>query len=180
MLYQTIGTQLEILLSFIFVGLLFGVIYDLVKLLRYVFVYSFSSRFISMHINNEFKNISNPLINKEKKIFHNIKLFLFDVLYFLIITPICVIFVYEFNDGIIRIFILVGILVGFLIYRLTLGRLTSLAFQYIAYYVKILLSYLTLLLKKPIRKLFIKYKEKANKRVKKSDRGKKILLKYGK
>lgn len=58
--------------------------------------------------------------------------FLLDFLFFFIISPIIFIFLLSYNNGIVRVYYFTAILLGYLIYILTLYRITGYIFRPIA------------------------------------------------
>ncbi len=86
-------SQLSGLLYSVIMGVIFGFLYDVLRALRIV------------------------------KTFKNITVFFQDVFYFVIIANITFIFFLAVTKGEIRLYILIGILVGFLSYFFTLSRL---------------------------------------------------------
>ena len=113
-------------------------------------------------------------INKGKcaagKILKRIIGFLYDALFFVIITPICAIFLFCINFGILRWYIVLATLVGGYMYRITLGRiekkLLERSFETIRYNVSKVLLFI-------FRNVSIRFK---NKRKNKPEQKKKTVV----
>ena len=76
-------------------------------------------------------------------------MFITDILYFLVITPIFMIFLYHQNNGIVRWFILFGAILGFLLYYFTLGKLIISVSEYIAFAVKVVFMHIIFFISRP-------------------------------
>ncbi len=130
----SIGEHLTLLGYSLLVGVLLGVLYDAVRLLRTFFGLGIDyadSPFIS--------RLSPPLIGKRakrerrgtKKAAVTAAVFVFDILYMTTATAVTVIFVYHASSGTPRGFSLLGEAAGFALYMKTVGRLTAKASSYI-------------------------------------------------
>ena len=82
------------LVVFLFVGILFGAVYDIMRFFRLVFP-------------------------KKRAVF------LFDFLFFFIISPALFLFLLSYNNGQVRAFYFTAVIVGFILYILTLYRITG-------------------------------------------------------
>ncbi|MBQ7760673.1 MAG: spore cortex biosynthesis protein YabQ [Clostridia bacterium] len=183
-MYQTISEQFIILLKFILVGVLFGVFYDGFKVIRGFYILPYQPKFIEKMKNKAYLKVNNPVLKQENKKIRAIKLFIFDLLYFVFISPICAIFLYSFNNGKMRWYIFLGLFIGFLVYNRTLGRITSYVLQYLIYYHNLLKSFILFYLNKVFKAVAIKIKSKVKvipKRIKNNNENKReVLIKYGK
>ena len=90
-----------------------------------------------------------------------------DVLYFVIVAPICAIFFYGINFGIVRWYIVVSILCGFYMYIITIGRLEKKIIEFV--FINIRLS-TTKILRFFINNTFGKIKLKPKNKKNKKDR----------
>ena len=177
-MYQTISEQFLIILKFILIGILFGEVYDIIKLFRSFFIFPYSKKFIDKKKNKSFKRTNNPVLKVENKKYRHLMLFIFDILYFVIITPLCAIFLHAINNGIVRWYIFLGMICGFLLYNRTIGRLSSLLIQYPVYYYSLLKNFIVYYIKKSLN--HIKHNIKKTFKRKKPREKKRLLLKYGK
>lgn len=157
----SIYNQLTTVLFSIVLGAFCGILYDIVKIFRNVLVQNYSEKFKIKHLNKTFKGINNPLLNrisKKSKIYSYITIMLFDILYFILLTPIFCIFTYIMNDGIVRWYIFVFSLLGFTGYKISIGRLFGAIIDYFSFYLRILIIYLVKFIKIPLKKLNLKQK----------------------
>ncbi len=179
---------LTVLFSFV-LGIPCGLLYDLFKVIRCALMPSYTEKFISKHINKEYKRIENPI--KEKKSSSKIPLYIFigilDVLYFIFLIPVFCIFTYIMNDGILRWYIFFFSLLGFVVYKITIGRINAVIIDYMSFYLRVLLKYLIFFVKMPINKLKekqneikIKLKKKNEKANDKKETERNVLISFGK
>lgn len=186
----SIYNQLTTVLFSIVLGAFCGILYDIVKIFRNVLVQNYSEKFKIKHLNKTFKGINNPLLNrisKKSKIYSYITIMLFDILYFILLTPIFCIFTYIMNDGIVRWYIFVFSLLGFTGYKISIGRLFGAIIDYFSFYLRILIIYLVKFIKIPFKRLnlrakidIIKAKAK-NKNKTKAEVGKReLIIQFGK
>lgn len=132
-----------------FVGVLLSVTYDIFRIIRVARGVRYDritspehifSRYSFLRIYNEF---SKKRCNKNNRGIRNtVFFFLEDIFYSLIITLTVLILVYGANYGIPRLFSFVGMLLGFFIYRITLGRFVILFSEYICYFAGAIIFYL--------------------------------------
>ncbi len=150
-------------------GLVFGLIYDCVRIIRKLIIGDFSPKFQEKMSNKVFPKITNPLKkqNKKGRISKQVITAIFDFLYCFIITLPLTIFIHVVNSGNVRWYILAGVFGGILIYLFTIGKLTLLINEYIIFYIKIILSYLKYYILKPIKALIKKIKDKSSKLISK-------------
>lgn len=158
------------LLKFFLVGIYFGVIFDVVKLFRCLFCPSFSIKFYEKHILNKYEN----LFRNRHGIFEKIIIAIFDFLFFIIITPQMCIFVYGYCNGNVRWFIFFGTLVGFILYKISIGRFFGFLIQFPVFFIRVGIFKLCNPLLRKIKKLFLK-----TKKYKKSKQKRKVLIGYG-
>ena len=124
---------------------------------------------------NKLKSTKLPLINEiiikkkglKSKTAQTIFLFFWDILYFIFITPLVLIFIFATSYGIPRWYIFLGAFLGFLIYHLTVGRLFKRIFDVIIFvliiikeYLKLPFKWLYMLIKNKIKHIINKMKEK--------------------
>ena len=177
------------LLSLIF-GLIAGVLYDAVRILRCCLGIKYRHS-----IPTRLSDIKLPLINngnKEgrlKKVKENLIMFFTDILYFVILTCLMCIFVYAVNNGKIRWYIYFFSFVGFLIYYFTLGKLIIKVSSVFSFILCSILLYLRTFICAPINCFIKGFKEysakrradlKINKKNKKNKNIRTELLKIGK
>lgn len=162
-------------------------IYELIKLVKMLFCWEYSEKFKEKMSKREFKKIKNPLNikNKAGKNISFVITFFFDIVYFLILSIIFPIFTYITNEGIFRWYIFAFAGVGFVIPKITIGRLLNFVLEHINYYSKVLI----LLIVTPIynkiinkmKKIKAKRQEKAKEKEKKErEKERKMLISYGK
>lgn len=82
---------------------------------------------------------------------------IWDFYYFVSIAPLCAIFLFGVNNGIIRWYIVLTALLGFLLFRLTFGRIINSFLDITTYYVK---RCIYVLLAKLIKATKLKFKQK--------------------
>ena len=116
--------------TFLF-GFVLVCIYEFFSLVEYIFglkdtkiLKSFASK-----TNNKFEN------NRFKKIC----LFIADFLFFVFVTPLCAIFLFGINNGIIRWYLVLATILGFAFFKITVGYLLDIIVQALS----ILMRYLT-------------------------------------
>lgn len=110
----------------ILLGLFFGASYDFVRIIR-VFCGVSSYKKIKTGFNRIYSNkLKNYFDFKRRPVIDNAIVFAGDVIYFLFITLCFVLFLFKFNYGIFRWFILASTVVGFLLYYFTVGRIVML------------------------------------------------------
>ena len=66
-----------------------------------------------------------------------------DILYFLVIIPASVIFVYHLNNGNVRWYIVAGMAIGFALCYFTVGKIIISVSEYIVFFIKVFLSYVS-------------------------------------
>ncbi len=177
----SIYNQLIASLYSIILGSLCWGIYELIKLIRMIFYWDYSEKFRLKMGNKEYKTIKNPLnikIKGEKKIRFVVAL-IFDLLYFLILSIIFPIFIYIANGGVFRWYIFAFALLGFVIFKISLGKLLNITLEYINYYTKVLLLRLLNPIKRLIYKIRRKMKTKRVKEKKEKLKERQILFSYG-
>ncbi len=169
--YQLISTMYSIILGF-FTGL----IYDWMKILRKLLIGEISSK-----TQQKILKIKFPLINLK---FNDLSLnfrkksayFIFDILFFLILTPIMLIFTYVVSNGTLRWYIIVGTFIGFLCYYYTISKIVLFVYEYVIVILKIFASYIIYFIKIPLSMLNLKIKRVFNRFImkKKSKKEKKL------
>ncbi len=155
--YQLISTMYSIILGF-FTGL----IYDWMKILRKLLIGE-----ISRKTQQKILKIKFPLINLK---FNDLSLnfrkksvyFIFDMLFFIILTPIMLIFTYAVSNGTLRWYIIIGAFIGFLCYYYSISKIVLFVYEYILVILKIVVSYVIYFAKIPLTKINLKIKRKLN------------------
>ena len=154
----------QILVAFysILFGIFLGLVHDFTSIAGLVF------GFKDLKLNN--KKICKFNTVRKKTILKQVWLCIFDIIYFLIISILVSVFVFGVNNGIVRWYIVIGLLIGFAVYKLTVGAVISIFLSYIAYLVRISAISFASLVKSFIKKFFSKFskrKKKINKKTKK-------------
>lgn len=140
------------LYAFVF-GIFLGSSYDVLRILRVllgVSVYGKRKGFQRIYgnrIKNYFKTRTNCM-------WSGIFIFLSDIVFSLYVTVLFIIFLFSFNHGIFRWFILVSCLLGFGAYYLTLGKAVIFFSQEIADFIKFAVNLIIWLISVPIKLLF--------------------------
>ena len=152
----SIFNQLLTILNSVFIGMLSCVIYEIFMLARIPLIREYSSGFVKKMKEKDFGKIKNQ-INKEKR--HKILKIsihcVFDFLYFIFLTPIYAIFFYETSNGIVRWYAFLFSLVGFFVFKKTVGRIIEKALEYIGFYLEISVSYIIYKIKMMFFRVFI-------------------------
>ena len=151
----SMSSQFYVFLLSILLGLVLSIIYAFVSGIKSFFgIYGETTTF-TLKICKMLKYELKP---KKKKI----EMFIFDILYFVIVTPIILVFLHNFNNGILRWYITVGVIIGFWVCRNTVSRVIQLFLEPIMTACRIL--FLRLLIR--IFKLFKfkKYMPRKNKK----------------
>ena len=112
-------SQILVFLYSLVVGVVFAVIYDIFKIIRYI-------------------NITNKKVT-----------FISDVIYMLLCAILYFYFSVGFNQGYVRVFTMIGVIVGFFIYVYTIGKITD---KLILYTSKKIISFFNIV-KQLIKKL---------------------------
>lgn len=143
-----INQILIVFYSFIF-GAFLGLVYDFTSIVGLIF------GFKKLNIKDKREILIKN--NKWNEKLNKILLCLSDIIFFVIASVLIAIFVFGVNNGTVRWYILIGNLIGFVIYRITLGKLISILLSYISYFIRFLvyktISHLNLFVKKIIKKL---------------------------
>ena len=165
-------------------GIVFGAIYDIVRIWRTFLGIDYESKGVERLRRLKFPLIKNPLTKKEKqgKLAQGIVLFITDIIYFLAITIIMIIFVYYVNSGVVRWYIFIGAMLGLLIYYFTVGKIVISVSEYIKFGIKVVMSYLVYFILRPfapivnfLKTKIIKIREKIS--IRKETKKPKIELK---
>ncbi len=190
----SIKYQLITALLSVFIGVFIGLIYDAFKIFRILSGLEFSSK-----LQKRIETIKLPIIKglkikntKFSKIKRKILYVLWDLLFFVVITPIMQVFIYATSSGVVRWYIILGAFLGFIIYYFTVSKIVSIVYEYTLLVLKIIFSYITYFIRLPFNKLILvlkiklkKHKEKlANKKTskkKKTNTGmRQKIVSYGK
>ncbi len=120
-LYQTPTFQLMLILYSFAVGICIGIVYS---------IFNTISIMLGLHIVNSKEKNQVPLQNvKKKTIISKIFQFSIDFLFSMVYTVIVVVFIFCANHGKFRFFMLVFAVMGFVLYKLTVGRFISFCMQ---------------------------------------------------
>ncbi len=151
-----VNEQLLSLLYSLALGVVYGLIYDLLKMVRAVF----NNKITILSLKNRLYCKKYPLIKqitepKPNPKIYKVKLLFWDLLFFIIITPLTAIFTYATSYGIVRWYIFLGMSFGFIFYYVLLARLTKYIYEPIIYLLILLKQYLKL----PFKAIFCKIKK---------------------
>ena len=145
--------------SFLF-GILLGVAYDIIRIQRVLLGVEYRSK--KQRIN--YRDIELPIIKKKayfeqkavSKGILNVYIALGDILFVTLCGVITVLVAYAYNSGRVRVIILIGLLVGFLIYYFTIGKLVMKLSELIAFLLRSAVLYVWEIASFPVRK-FVEY-----------------------
>lgn len=157
----SIYNQLLTVIFSVVLGAFCGILYDLVKIFRKILVKEYNKKLINKQSKKQYKGISNPIFkrkSKKYKIYSYIITMLFDIFYFIILTPVFCIFTYIMNNGIVRWYIFVFSLIGFVLYKVSIGRISGSIIDSFSFQLRILILYLIKFIKIPLKKLNLKQK----------------------
>ena len=147
--------QLTVTLYSVLAGVIFGLLYDVLRISRIFLGINYVNKFTEKIKDIKLPLIENPMMrttkNREEK-FKKIAVGIGDILYFLIITPIAVVFTYHVNNGSIRWYLVFGMAAGFTLYYFTLGKIIISVSEYIVFFIKTVFSYLSYLIIRPIKR----------------------------
>ncbi len=154
------ASQLFVFLASLILGLVLGVLYDVIRIIRALLGISYINRFTQRLKVLRLPLIKNPLCKAgvHSRTFDSIIIFITDVVYFLIVTLALMIYIYHMNSGIVRWYIFAGAMIGMLMYYITIGRLVISVSEYIVFFLKVIFSYLSFFISKPFILLYSKIK----------------------
>ena len=176
--------QFVVLLSSIAFGMLLGLLYDCVRIVRCLCGIQYKRPIKLFKVRSGEKRVG--------KLYESIVMGITDLLYFLIAAVIMCVFVYFINNGKVRWYIYSGSAVGFALYYFTIGKIVISLSSIIAYGIRKGLYIFLICLYEPVRPLFsfIKnsarrvaaiYKEgTAIKSENQQTTNRKVLMEYGK
>lgn len=136
-----------------FLGLFLGVAYDVVRILRVMSGVSYRSEkspYDALY-GRGLWNLFRFGTSRDMKVVKGAFVFFTDLVYMLFATVCFVIFLFHFNYGIFRWFILLFVTLGFLLYYFTLGRLVIFFSREISELLKLLLNLVVFLFCLPFR-----------------------------
>ena len=173
--------QLSTLPIYLITGVFLGAFYDLVRIIRCIFGVEYYSK-------NKLKNLKSKKNSKISSIKENIVMLITDILFFLFSGIIIAIIVYYANSGIVRWYIFVCCILGFLAYYFTLGKLVIRIANTVGIIIRSIFSQIVYLFIYPLKpfvlltkRLFVSIKSKIYSREgKKTEDIREILLSYGK
>lgn len=154
-------------------GITLGALYDVIRISRAIFGIVYKNRFTEKLKLLKLPLIENPInyAKKSGKIKESVVLFLTDVIYFLIVTFVMIIFVYHVGDGVVRWYIFAGVMSGIMLYYFTLGKIVISISEYITFFIRVFLKYVIFFMTRPIAFLF-KYLKIFKFKIKKSIKNK--------
>lgn len=148
-------------------SILFGIILEII----YEVFYCAGVLFCITSSRSKNKRILHYLNNNKHTKTRKVALSIWDFLYFVFITPVCAIFVFGVNTGIVRWYIVLGTILGFAIFKLILGRFVGRALDTLT---SAVLIFIKIRMYYPI-KAFFKAKAK-NKKNKEKKEKREVLL----
>ena len=142
--------QSLILLYSLIIGCGLGMVYDIIRIHRVMLGVEYAHRTVRM-----LKTIRLPLIDARKRppsplrrkiragmrLCSDVIIFLQYIMFFVFAGVVVTVFIYHANYGQIRWFALFGLMVGFFVYYNTLGRIVMLCSEFIAFFIRAMLSY---------------------------------------
>ena len=182
-----ISDQLICIFLALLLGIAFGVIYDALKAIRSILNNKITLTFLKSRLyQKSYRGIGYVIEPIKKEKLEKIKLFFWDILYFIIITPLTLIFIYATSFGIVRWYIFASLFIGFVFYYVLFSKITKYLYEPIIFLLILTKEYIKL----PFKGLFniIKQrirsnKQKSKKKPKKSkikEEKREILISYGK
>ncbi|MGM9646338.1 MAG: spore cortex biosynthesis protein YabQ [Eubacteriales bacterium] len=147
--------QLTVTVYSVFAGAVFGLLYDVLRISRIFLGINYVNKFTEKIKDIKLPLIENPMRKSAKKRddkFKAVAVGIGDILYFLLITPMAVVFTYQVNDGNIRWYLLFGMVAGFALYYFTVGKIIISVSEYIVFFIKTVFYYLSYFILRPIKK----------------------------
>ena len=173
----SISNQLITVIYSIILGIILGAIYQIFDILGVLVERNYSYKFKEKMKDKKFTPIINPILKKEsRKTLKNIVLAIIDFSYFIVITPVFVVFIYENNNGVVRWYIFLFSLIGFVIFKATVGKILKIITEYISFYLEVLSFYIIYYIKKKLKMIIKKKKTKKEKKAPKSNQ---VIISYG-
>jgi len=142
--------------SFI-VGIVFGVIYDTIKLSRCLLGvgnFSFASRFFQKVKIPFIKPVTRSRPSKIKGIYSDITVFIGDIIFSLICAAIYSLFLFHAIRGQVRLYFIIASAAGFFLYYFTLSRFVMVLFEFIILFLRTVASCLFRIIFHPFHLLF--------------------------
>lgn len=141
---------LRISLYAVILGVFFGALYDVVRIIR-VFLGVTSNNGRS-RINKLYKgNFKNYLNFRSNKAFNYIAVFLGDLIFFSLVTLCFILFLFRFNYGIFRWFILLSSVLGFSVYYFTVGKVVMLFSRELSELIRLTANFIIFVVIQPIK-----------------------------
>lgn len=163
-MYVSMSEHSLMLLYSVLLGFFLGASYDIIRLSRIAVGMKYGATNAGKYDYSQYALIGRFFYSKAKKkerkkgLFISLFVFFGDVLFCLFCSVSVAIFIYYFNSGEFRAFVLVGAFVGFLIYYFTLGKIVIYLSEKIIFTIKLLLLYVAFFILYPIYYLFSKIK----------------------
>ena len=180
----TYSQQLSTFVISLITGAFLGAVYDAIRILRCIF---------GVRYYNKNKPFWSDKVKSRKargltRLKESILIFITDILFFVFSGVTIAIIVYYVNSGIVRWYILMLCLFGFLAYYFTVGRLVIRIADRVATVIRLFASSIVYLLVYPLKpivpltkRIFLLLKSKPKSAVNKSeDKKREVLLSYGK
>lgn len=149
----SLAAELYAALCAALLGLLLSLLWDAFSVVRILLGLFDAPRLPARLLSFPFPFLHAPLLpsqGRKSKRTRSAALFLLDFLYALTAGVAFLFFLYAFHDGVFRLFLLVGAVLSFALYRMTLGRLVFFTLGTVAFLLRVLLSYLALAVRLPL------------------------------
>lgn len=161
-------------------GIFSCAIYQIFNILGILIKRDYSYKFKEKMKEKKFTPIKNPIFKSQNNlVIKNILIAILDITYFIILTPIFIVFIYESNNGIVRWYIFFFALVGFFIFNISIGKIARIVTEYVSFYLEISLSYLLYHIKNFIKRILKKRKKKENKTKNNKAINNNVIISYG-
>ena len=132
-------------------GIMNGVVYDLLTILRCTFCFSSGIPDKPNRIfDREWPLVGKAVRKTKSGRLENLWFFLSDILFWLLLTLGSILFLFFFYDGRFRWFFALGFILGFVLYRISISRIVLLVFRYFLFFLKLFFRYLLHFMQIPI------------------------------
>ena len=158
----SIKSQLLAIFYAIILGVILGIIYDFLRIFRVLLLGSYDLKLKNRLLRLKIFNIINIEENKRERSSKTEKIiiFLFDLLYFIVITPILAVFIYATSSGIVRWYLFFGFGVGIIIHFLTVRRIFKPVYETLIFLIRITVEYIKYPFKMALKRLKMLFKRK--------------------
>ena len=154
----TMAAQTASFFVAILFGVLCGVLYDGVRILRVLLGVRYggavSARLLSLRFPHLPPDFAARGPGRAGKRAQGVLIFVSDLLYMIVVGALFCVLVYWQNDGIFRSYLLAGAVLGYTAYYVSVGRLVLASAESVAFALRLLFAYLFLLVRTPLLFLF--------------------------